>query len=398
MTEDLTDWVFSRYGNEQYHPGLDRINRALDSFKNTFSETKIITIAGTNGKGETTLRLSHLLQNESHCVWTSPHIERITERFRSEEGEISEEVLRLLMEKCHNEVMSSAYQLTYYEFLFYVFISWAKERRPKYLLLEVGLGGRLDAVNALDADLVLLPSISRDHQEYLGNRYDLILKEKLGVLREGGTLISFLDLKYLRERAGEYCGRVGAHFRDLALESLLPSFQFSARNQFLAYAAYSFLKEQVIKKNWKPLESALSGRGEILHLGAKWHLFGSHNVDGMRKLIQFLQSDIYNFKIPFDAIIIAFSKRDKADLTLMLKMIKASGLGKIKVTTFTHPKAAPREWIESLARLEGLDFVEDIESFIQGKDSGHILVAGSYYFLGHLKSRLCGRQPSAHSR
>lgn len=398
MTENLTDWVFSRYGSEQYHPGLDRINKALEPLLRKFSDTKIITIAGTNGKGETTLRLSHLLKDETHCTWTSPHIERITERFRSHEGEVSEEELKLLMESCHEQVLTSSYKLTYYEFLFYVFISWAAQRKPRYLLLEVGLGGRLDAVNALNADLVLLPSISRDHQEYLGNRYDLILKEKLGVLREDSTLISFLDLIYLRERAKDYCEKIKAHFWDLEEEISLPSFQFSARNQFLAYAAYSHLKQQEIQKNWNPLESALAGRGEILDLGAKWHLFGSHNVDGMRKLIQFLQSEIYNFRIPFDAIIIAFSQRDKADLSLMLKMMKASGLGAIKVTTFTHPKAAPKEWIESLARLEGLDFVEDIESFIQGKDNGHILVAGSYYFMGHLKSRLCRRHSPAHSR
>jgi dihydrofolate synthase/folylpolyglutamate synthase len=396
MGETLSDWVLQHYGQEQFHPGLERIGQALRPLLPAFSETKIITIAGTNGKGETTLRLSHLLGEEAHCAWTSPHIERITERFRSEEGEIEEARLWEIALKCHASVQKEKYQLSYYEFLFFVFCTWAHERSPKFLLLEVGLGGRLDAVNVFNADLVLLPSISRDHQEILGNRYDLILREKLGVLRPGSTLISFLCLKYLRERAEAFCLQIGADWIDLEEVKAIKDFQFSARNQFLAHAAYLFLtgitESQIFSseyhQNWLPEEKGLEHRGEIIESQGIWHFFGSHNLDGMRKLIQFLKSENYNLSKPFDVIIIAFSRRDRRDLSLMLKMIKASGLGDIKVTVFNHPKAALRDEMKSLTQLEGLHFVEDIESFVQGQNTGHILVAGSYYFLGHIKSLL----------
>lgn len=394
--EALSDWVLHHYGQEQFNPGLDRIGRAVKSLLTAFSDTKIITIAGTNGKGETTLRLSHLLGSVPHCVWTSPHIERITERFRSEEGEIEEARLWEIALQCHAAVQEHQYQLSYYEFLFFVFCTWAYERRPKFLLLEVGLGGRLDAVNVFNADLVLLPSISRDHQEILGNRYDLILYEKLGVLRPTTTLISYLSLQYLRQRTQIYCDAIGAKWIDLEEVKAFEDYQFSARNQFLAYAAYLFLTgitySEISKtenfQNWLPEEKGLEHRGEIIESQGSWHFFGSHNLDGMRKLIQFLQSENYNLATPFDVIIIAFSRRHRRDLSLMLKMIKASGLGDMKVTVFNHPKAALRDEMKSLTQLEGLDFVEDIESFVQGQNTGHILVAGSYYFLGHIKSLL----------
>src|SRR5690606_37031669 len=113
-------------------------------------EIKVVTIAGTNGKGETTLRLSSFLKDKRHCVWTSPHIQRLNERFRSEEGEIGTAELEELITLSHEELREQGIRLSYYEFLFFVFCQWALRRRPEVLLLEVGLGGRMDAVNVLD--------------------------------------------------------------------------------------------------------------------------------------------------------------------------------------------------------------------------------------------------------
>jgi dihydrofolate synthase/folylpolyglutamate synthase len=174
MSSSLTDKLFALYGREEMkkETGLSRIRDALGILIPTLSQKTIITVAGTNGKGETTLWLSRELGKKPHCVWISPHVERITERFRSEEGEISESELIKLVDECHELVQENNFKLSYYEFLFLVFCHWAGSRDCDYLLLEVGLGGRLDAVNVFDAKLVLLPSISRDHQEFLGHRYE----------------------------------------------------------------------------------------------------------------------------------------------------------------------------------------------------------------------------------
>lgn len=386
MTESLQNWVFSHYGQESFQPGLDRIGQALKSLKSDLQKSQIVIIAGTNGKGETTHRLGHLLRNSTFCAWTSPHVSSITERFSSEQGDINLSELKNLLEETHQIVLHEKFQLTYYEFLFFAFCRWASQMSPEFLLLEVGLGGRLDAVNALDAQLVLLTSISRDHQEFLGNSYDLILSEKLGVLRSGQTLISFLDLKYLRERAQLLAAQKGVDYLDLETICHIKNYEFSLRNQLLAYAAFCNLtgREFAVGK-WNPSSQSLGFRGGIVKGRNEWCLYGSHNPDGMRKLIQFLHSANYNFKdTPFDVVLTSFSKRNEKDLRVMLKMLKRARLGKVVVTCFKHPKACPPKAMEMLAREEGLEFVEDISDHVQGWTHQKILVAGSYYFLGEL--------------
>jgi dihydrofolate synthase / folylpolyglutamate synthase len=379
--QNLTEWLLTNYGQEQFNPGLDRIRSALTDLFPQFKNTKIIIIAGTNGKGETTLRLSEKLKNHSHFVWTSPHIERITERFRDEKGEIEESELKTLIESCHAKKLP----LSYYEFLFFVFCTWAAKSPPEYLLLEVGLGGRLDAVNVFDADLVLLPSISRDHQEILGRRYDQILTEKLGTLRPKTTLIHFLHSEYLIEKTQSYVDAIGANVKTLKRILPLKDFEFSLRNEALATAAFCHLMNQEMPLELPQKISSLEHRGEVI---GETLFFGSHNVDGMRKLIQFLHSGTYTFsRPPFDEIIVAFSKRNLPDLRAMVRMLKQANLGKITVTVFDHPKAEDAAVMERLSKDEGLDFVHDIEGHVEKRNwDQRTLVTGSYYFLGFFKS------------
>lgn len=393
MSQDIVQWLIDHYGQEQFQPGLTRMKRALEFVHFELQNKTIITIAGTNGKGETTLRLSSLLQKKTFCTWISPHIERITERFVSEEGEISLSELETLIFECHEKVKQEKYELSFYEFLFFVFCHWAHQKSPEFLLLEVGLGGRLDAVNVFDADIVLLPSISRDHQEFLGNRYDKILGEKLALLRPTTTLISFLDLHYLRERTESLVNTVGAKHLDLNTVYQTKNWDFSRRNQLLARAAFSSLEGNKPKESVEIETLALEHRGEVLNLGREWIFFGSHNPDGLRKLIQFLHSGNYTFtRPPFDRVIVSFSRRDPRDLKVMVRMLKLSGLGKITLTSFPHPKAASSEVMESLASQEGLDFAQNIESYVHGKNEGPCLVLGSYYFMGHMQFLIRGKR------
>jgi len=390
MIENIEDWVFSHYGLEVFTPGLKRISHALADLKEALQSSKIVIIAGTNGKGETTHRLSQQFQDATFCTWTSPHIHSISERFSSEVGNIQMAQLGELFLESHHIVQKENYHLTYYEFLFYVFCRWAVKKCPQYLFLEVGLGGRLDAVNALDAELILLTSISRDHQEFLGERYDLILEEKMGVLRPHSTFISYLDLNYLRERAASKAAGLNVNHVELEQMISIPAFDFSKRNQFLAHAAFCHLTgAEFNAEKWQSSSDFLSFRGETVHGINDWRLFGSHNVDGVRKLIQFLHSANYNSKdSPFDAVVTSFSKRSEKDIRVMLKMLKRANLGKVFVTAFKHPKACPQDVLEKLTGDEGLTFVENIAEHVQGWTHQKILVLGSYYFLGELQPLL----------
>ena len=389
MQNELLNWLMANYGQEVMRPGLERIRLALKNIKPHLEKSRVVTIAGTNGKGETTLRLSQKLEPRTHCVWTSPHIERITERFRNESGEISIELLRELIFECHESVQENKWELSFYEFLFFVFCTWVERQKPEFILLEVGLGGRFDAVNVLDAELVLLPSISRDHQEILGHRYDEILKEKLGVLRKDSTLIHFLESHYLCERAEAGALSIGAKVISLKQMISIPEYEFSYRNELLSRAAFSHLMGEEFSNSHRensliPLEH----RGESIIKQHEWIFFGSHNVDGVRKLIQFLHSATYNFsRPPYDHVIVAFSRRNLRDLRFMIRMLVKAGIGKVMVTTFDHPKAMSAQDVEFISHEEGSEFVSDIKFFLQELPKNQrVLVTGSYYFMGQFKS------------
>jgi folylpolyglutamate synthase/dihydropteroate synthase len=305
--------------------------------------------------------------------------------------------LKKLCESCHEELSQNNVSLTFYEFLFFVFCRWSLQLNPEIMILEVGLGGRLDAVNVLDAECVLLPSISRDHQEFLGYRYDLILAEKMGVLREGTLFLHALDLNYLKETAINLNQKIGSRLIDIDVMCEFEPFQFSERNQLLAYAAKCYLegasfeelKGQHFYQSFSPLTLPLAHRGEVVRAPGDWVLYGSHNVDGMRKLIQFLLSETYNkTTASFDSFLVAFSSRSLSDVRTMLKMLKRLGPERIKVTAYEHPKALLRQQIEPLAQREGLCFVPDYQKFVESHRHHKVLVAGSYYFLGTLRPLL----------
>lgn len=397
MSSSIEERILALYGREEVKrdPGLQRMRVALGELVPELSQKIILTVAGTNGKGETTLWLTEEFKARRFCAWISPHVERLSERFVDETGEIDEALLAGLVDECHRECQNRGLGLSYYEFLFFVFCHWARRKNPELLFLEVGLGGRLDAVNVFDARMVLLPSVSRDHQEILGNRYDLILKEKLGLLRPGGLLVSYLGLQYLRERGQEICSSVGARMIDLSEFVDMPKWEFSRRNQLLARAASvlvekgeSALGEEM--SNFHSEERFFENRGGVWKARGEWTFYGSHNPDGLRNLIQFLLSGNYTFPRPiFGAVLVAFSRRDPRDIRGMLKMLRGANLGRVLVTAFPHPKALAVDVIEDLAAREGLDFVRDPEDFIKNISPGsRCLVTGSYYFLGHVRSLL----------
>lgn len=410
-SQEVVDWIHREYGLEVPRPGLDRLRVYLNPILPHFKDSQVVTIVGTNGKGETALRLSHLIRDhKSHVLWTSPHVERITERFKTEKGEISLDELKKNIEECHQEVQKMRVSLSFYEFLFYVFCRWAIKLNPQLLLLEVGLGGRLDAVNIFDAKLVLLPSLSRDHQEILGKRLDQILEEKLGVLRQNTIVYHFLDSDYLVEILNDkVCALKG---EAIALRDFLKvsDFDFSVRNSFLAYFAFSYLchglKVPLLSDVFSSeiRRETLENRGEVLNaLGARWCFYGAHNIDGLRKLIQLLKSQSYN---RFHKILVSFSQRDDRDLKVMVSMLKKAQLGEVILFSFNHPKSVKQEKMQWLANEEKVNFEKNTEFFMgqiasstrpsqwNVQPSESFLVVGSYYFVSSIKTILGNKSAS----
>lgn len=154
-------------------------------------KTRVVSVAGTNGKGTAvaTLEALALADGKSVLAYFSPHIERVTERIRLNQAEVSNQQLLYSLQRVRKAQAEAGCELTYFEFLTLAALVIAADFSPDLLILEVGLGGRLDAVNLIDADLTILTSVGLDHQDWLGNSRSAIASEKLGICRPDIPLI-----------------------------------------------------------------------------------------------------------------------------------------------------------------------------------------------------------------
>lgn len=377
-------WLDQEFGKEIFNPGLDRIKDALGPNLSKLNQLKIITIAGTNGKGQCAKLIENFLSTKlKTALWTSPHIKQISERFVFNSQQIDFEFLEQTALNLFNELKQAGHQLSYYEFLFVCFCHLALEQSVDILILEVGLGGRLDAVNALNADYVCIPSISRDHCEFLGNRYEQILYEKLGVTRSKSKVMTCFNLNYLVSKTDLYCNKLNANYENLYLNVL----DFNQRNQYLAAKCCAELLDCGFKDTLSFMSSCLDDRQIHLEHGEKSiYLYGSHNLDGLRKLVQFLKLNDYN-KLRYDRVVFAFSQRPIADVRSMLQLIVES-FGKdceLIMTSFSHHKALEvNDEVEELIKLyKGkLTYFEDWKSaFDNYKEIKNSVFLGSYYFI-----------------
>lgn len=179
----------------QLHPtaidmGLTRVSRVADrleigssAFKH--SASTVITVAGTNGKGSCVKTLEALLITSGKTVgsFTSPHIIRYNERIRLNGDQVSDHQLCQAFEDIDQARKGDS--LTYFEFSTLAALLLFKQAKVDFILLEVGLGGRLDSTNIIDTDLAIVTSVDIDHCEYLGNDRESIGREKAGIFRSG---------------------------------------------------------------------------------------------------------------------------------------------------------------------------------------------------------------------
>lgn len=184
MKRPLADWLAYI---ERQHPqtialGLDRVAEVLKKLAAKIS-CPIFTVGGTNGKGSTCAMLESILRAEGYRtgLYTSPHLLRYNERVRIAGREAEGEELCDAFAAV--ESARSAVPLTYFEFATLAAFSLFSRANLDAVVLEVGLGGRLDAVNALDADCAVITSIGIDHVEYLGDTREAIGREKAGIFR-----------------------------------------------------------------------------------------------------------------------------------------------------------------------------------------------------------------------
>jgi len=180
---------------ESQHPseielGLERGKKVLDKLNLSRPRHKVITVAGTNGKGSTCAMLTQYFCAQGHSVgtYTSPHFLAFNERIALNNAPCDDNTLC-----CAFEVIEAAREdipLTYFEFSTLAALWVFDQSDLDYWVLEVGLGGRLDSVNMVDTDVAVVTSISLDHVDWLGDNLDVIAREKTGIARKNKLLIS----------------------------------------------------------------------------------------------------------------------------------------------------------------------------------------------------------------
>src|SRR5712671_5877387 len=157
-----------------------------------------VLVAGTNGKGSTAATLASILQASGlkTGLYTSPHLVRINERIRLNGEAISDDDFAML----HDVVDRTAERLvgegdlpwhpSFFEMLTAMAFEYFARSRPEMVVLEVGMGGRLDATNVVEPRLSVIADVSLDHEKYLGNTVGEIAREKVGIIREAGVVVT----------------------------------------------------------------------------------------------------------------------------------------------------------------------------------------------------------------
>jgi dihydrofolate synthase/folylpolyglutamate synthase len=188
---DLADWLQHL---ERLHPstielGLDRVRVVFERLALDFGSTRFIVVGGTNGKGSTVAMLAAILRAAGYSIgtYTSPHLLRYNERVGLQGRLAGDDELCAGFEAV--EAQRGDVSLTYFEFGTLAAL-WLFAREPlDVVVLEIGLGGRLDAVNLIDADVCVLTNVDLDHMDWLGDTREKIGTEKAGIFRPGRPAI-----------------------------------------------------------------------------------------------------------------------------------------------------------------------------------------------------------------
>jgi len=190
-TRDLAGWLQyqERINPRTIELGLARVRAVWEAMDAPRPAPTVITVGGTNGKGSTVAFLEAMLQAAGYRVgcFTSPHLLRYNERIRIDGKDIDDAALVVSFERI--EAARGELLLTYFEFGTLAAIDLIARSGVDVAVLEVGLGGRLDAVNIIDADAAIVTSVDLDHQEWLGGDRDTIGREKAFIARASRPLV-----------------------------------------------------------------------------------------------------------------------------------------------------------------------------------------------------------------
>ncbi len=306
-------------GLHKVKPGLERTIKLLEILGNPQEVVPSVLIAGTNGKGSVASAIASVLETQGYKtgLYTSPHLIRVSERIRINSNEISMSDLSQLILEIKQASSTLPDEPSYFEVLTISAFLYFAQRKVDFSVLEVGMGGRLDATNVVKPILTVITNISKDHTEYLGDSIREIAFEKAGVIKNRVPLITGAKeeaLSLIKSVAYENSAPISIFEKDFRVEGEstedfsyfgnlwnlehltfgLHGF-YQIQNASLAVAALeSFSKLYEVNMNEESLRKGLSsvrweGRMEIVKRNPTLILDGAHNpgaAEALRESIE----------------------------------------------------------------------------------------------------------------
>jgi dihydrofolate synthase/folylpolyglutamate synthase len=329
--------------------GLENIATLAAALGNPHRAAPCVHIAGTNGKGSTAAMLESILRLSGMRtgLYTSPHLVRINERIRIGTEDISDDEFAAAWSRVQATIESLlasgklAAHPTYFECITAIaFVAFAS-RGVEFVVYETGLGGRLDATNIVQPEVVAITSIDFDHEDYLGHSIQEIAGEKAGIIKPGAPVVSSAARPEAREVIARRCREINArlveiddawHLRDittdggcyratavsaesgqrLAIEPPLPG-RFQIRNALTAATAAQLLAQRGFAIRHETIERGIRGvhwpgRLERLLDRPAVYIDGTHNPAGARELLKFWEDNFAGRRI----LLVYGAMRDKA--------------------------------------------------------------------------------------
>ena len=192
--KNIENWILSRVpifqnkGKDAYNPGLKNVSKFINELNLPKNQLKYIHVGGTNGKGSTCSFISSILQEAGYKVGTfsSPHFYDYRERIKINNTKIEKSFIVDFIDKNKNIIETLG--LSFFELSFGLCLSYFNQKKVDYAVIEVGLGGRLDATNIINPLVSVITNISYDHMDILGDSLEKIAKEKAGIIKKNSKL------------------------------------------------------------------------------------------------------------------------------------------------------------------------------------------------------------------
>jgi len=370
--------------------GLDRVEELFHKIGDPQKSFHSIHIAGTNGKGSVAAMLSSILYQAGYKVglYTSPHLVEYTERVRINEKDISKSKYSDALETVRKGLKRlKGVKLTEFEVLTAAAFLLFKQEKVDIAVVEVGLGGRLDATNVIHPELSIITNIGLDHTDLLGHTLQKIAKEKAGIIKKGVPLLTgekkvWKLLRYICNKRGARFIRAG-HFRagNVPLQGA-----HQVENARIALAAVKILNRSGFKISASQARAGLKhtrwpGRLQIISKKPLIILDGAHNPAGAHELNRYLGRTEKKFTM------IIGMQRNK-DIKKFIGEIKPNTKRFIVVSS-THPNAAPADLVIRKAGLKNASKGRDLRSALRSALSygDPIGISGSLYLVGDVLSQ-----------